>query len=57
MADLVNPPGTKPSVLDPFMGSVSTALPVVRRGGTFTGIELTVWRATLGLNSKAGMGN
>ncbi|MGA5655275.1 DNA-methyltransferase [Rahnella contaminans] len=41
MDKLVNPLGPKPRVLDPFMGSASTALPVLRRGGKFTGIEMT----------------
>lgn len=41
MAELVKPLPPAAHVLDPFMGSASTALPVLARGGRFTGIELT----------------
>lgn len=41
MEALISPLPLNPRVLDPFMGSASTALPVLRRGGEFTGIEMT----------------
>ncbi|MTH47486.1 DNA-methyltransferase [Intestinirhabdus alba] len=41
MQELVEPLAADASVLDPFMGSGTTALPVLARGGRFTGIELT----------------
>lgn len=41
MQELVRPLADDARVLDPFMGSGTTALPVLERGGTFTGIELT----------------
>lgn len=40
LMDALIQPLAKPRVLDPFMGSASTAIPVLRRGGHFTGIEL-----------------
>ncbi|EKN5996291.1 DNA-methyltransferase [Yersinia enterocolitica] len=39
--ELVKPLAPSAHVLDPFMGSGTTALPVLARGGKFTGIELT----------------
>lgn len=41
MQELVKPLADDARVLDPFMGSGTTALPVLERGGSFTGIELT----------------
>lgn len=41
MEELVAPLASDAIVLDPFMGSGTTALPVLARGGRFTGIELT----------------
>lgn len=41
MHELVKPLADDARVLDPFMGSGTTALPVLERGGSFTGIELT----------------
>lgn len=41
MDQLIQPLAADAHVLDPFMGSASTALPVLARGGSFTGIELT----------------
>ena len=41
MQKLVRPLADDARVLDPFMGSGTTALPVLERGGSFTGIELT----------------
>lgn len=41
MAELARPLRPRAHVLDCFMGSGSTALPVLSRGGSFTGIELT----------------
>lgn len=41
MGKLIQPLAPSAHVLDPFMGSASTALPVLARGGSFTGIELT----------------
>lgn len=41
MEELVRPLAPSAHVLDPFMGSGTTALPVLARGGSFTGIELT----------------
>ncbi|EGT5658489.1 site-specific DNA-methyltransferase [Citrobacter braakii] len=41
MQELVKPLADDANVLDPFMGSGTTALPVLERGGSFTGIELT----------------
>lgn len=40
LMDALIQPLAKPHVLDPFMGSASTAIPVLRRGGHFTGIEM-----------------
>ncbi|MFV0261390.1 MAG: DNA-methyltransferase [Kluyvera sp.] len=40
LMDALIKPLKEPHVLDPFMGSASTAIPVLRRGGRFTGIEL-----------------
>ncbi|KFB90848.1 DNA methylase, partial [Trabulsiella guamensis ATCC 49490] len=40
MDELVRPLADNARVLDPFMGSGTTALPVLARGGSFTGIEL-----------------
>ncbi|MCY1697143.1 DNA methyltransferase [Lelliottia sp. SL45] len=40
MDALIKPLGDIPRVLDPFMGSASTAIPVLRQGGFFTGIEM-----------------
>lgn len=41
MAELIKPLPDHAHILDPFMGSASTAIPVLQRGGHFTGIELT----------------
>ncbi|EOU0020642.1 site-specific DNA-methyltransferase [Escherichia coli] len=41
MAELVKPLAPDAHVLDPFMGSGTTAIPVLARGGRFTGIEMT----------------
>ncbi|MGC6061336.1 DNA-methyltransferase [Enterobacter kobei] len=41
MDRLIAPLADDAHVLDPFMGSGTTALPVLARGGSFTGIELT----------------
>lgn len=41
MSSLIAPLPASPRVLDPFMGSASTAVPVLLSGGEFTGIELT----------------
>lgn len=41
MQELVKPLADDANILDPFMGSGTTALPVLERGGSFTGIELT----------------
>lgn len=41
MQELIRPLADNAHVLDPFMGSGTTALPVLARGGSFTGIELT----------------
>ena len=41
MEELVRPLAPSAHVLDPFMGSGTTAIPVLARGGSFTGIELT----------------
>jgi site-specific DNA-methyltransferase (adenine-specific) len=40
LMDALIQPLAEPRVLDPFMGSASTAIPVLRRGGHFTGIEM-----------------
>lgn len=39
MAELERPLADTAHILDPFMGSASTALPILQRGGSFTGIE------------------
>ncbi|MCZ5321895.1 DNA methyltransferase [Escherichia coli] len=41
MSELVKPLAPDAHVLDPFMGSGTTAIPVLARGGRFTGIEMT----------------
>ncbi|WP_140918191.1 DNA-methyltransferase [Limnobaculum xujianqingii] len=38
---LTGPLANDAHVLDPFMGSASTAIPILKRGGSFTGIELS----------------
>lgn len=41
MTELIQPLRPDAHVLDPFMGSATTAIPVLARGGSFTGIELS----------------
>ncbi|MCX8962148.1 site-specific DNA-methyltransferase [Erwinia psidii] len=41
MAELIKPLSDTAHILDPFMGSGSTAIPVLQRGGRFTGIEMS----------------